>query len=58
MKTPEFKTLLKKAARSAKREAHRKNLPFAISENGKVKLIYPDKKVKILQKSSRLKKVS
>lgn len=46
-----FRKLLKGAARSAKRKAARKNLPIAISENGEIKLIYPNKKVKILRRS-------
>jgi hypothetical protein len=44
-----FKNLLAKAALSARRKAARKNLPVAISENGEIKLIYPDKKVKIVR---------
>lgn len=43
------KNLLAKATRSARLKAARKNLPIAISENGQIKLIYPDKKVKILR---------
>jgi hypothetical protein len=44
-----FKNLLAKATRSARLKATRKNLPVAISENGEIKLIYPDKKVKIIR---------
>ncbi len=43
-----FRNLLKRAAGSAKRKATRKKLPIAISENGEIKLIYPDKSVKIV----------
>lgn len=53
-----FKKLLTKAAKSAKTKASRKKLPIAISENGEIKLIYPDKKVKILGKKTRFKKAS
>lgn len=53
-----FKKLLTKAAKSAKTKASRKNLPIAISENGEIKLIYPDKKVKVLGKKTRFKKAS
>ncbi|MBI4931832.1 MAG: hypothetical protein HY841_13805 [Bacteroidetes bacterium] len=53
-----FKKLLKGAAKSARRKASRKNLPIAISENGEVKLIYPNKKVKVLRRSRQYKKAS
>ena len=53
-----FKKLLTTAAKSAKRKASRKKLPIAISENGEIKLIYPDKKVVVLRKKARFKKAS
>ena len=53
-----FKNLLKRAAKFARQKASRKKLPFAISENGEVKLIYPDKRVKIVDKPRPHKKVS
>ena len=53
-----FLKLLKEAGKSAIQKASRKKLPVAISENGEVKLIYPDKKVKILQRLKRNKKAS
>lgn len=53
-----FLKLLKEAGKSARKKASRKKLPVAISENGEVKLIYPDKKVKILQRLKRNKKAS
>jgi hypothetical protein len=42
-KEDSFKALLKKAAKSARTKAARKKLPVAVSENGQVVLIYPDK---------------
>ena len=53
-----FKKLLTSAAKSARRKASRKKLPIAISENGEIKLIYPDNKVKILGKKTLFKKAS
>lgn len=53
-----FKKLLRGAAKSARQKASRKKLPFAISENGEVKLIYPDKKEKVLHRSRQHKKAS
>ena len=53
-----FKKLLKGASKSARRKASRKNLPIAISENGELKLIYPNKKIKILRRSHQYKKAS
>ena len=53
-----FKKLLTTAAKSAKRKASRKKLPIAISENGDIKLIYPDNKVKVLSKKAHPKKAS
>ena len=53
-----FKKLLKGAAKSARRKAARKNLPVAISENGELKLVYPNKKVKVLRRSHQYKKAS
>ena len=53
-----FKSLLKKAALSAQRRASRKKLPFAISENGEVKLIYPDKTVRVIHKARTRKKAA
>lgn len=50
--------LLPLAAKSAQRKASRKKLPIAISENGEVKLIYPDKKVKVVHRTHRHKKAS
>ncbi|MBS4029138.1 MAG: hypothetical protein KGZ58_10965 [Ignavibacteriales bacterium] len=48
-----FKILLKRAAASAKRKAVRKRLPVVISEDGEVKLVYPDKKVKVLHRTQQ-----
>ena len=53
-----LKSLLKRAAKSARQKASRKKLPFAISENGEVKLIYPDKRVKIVGKPRPHRKAS
>lgn len=53
-----FQLLLKGAAKAARRKASRNKLPVAISENGEVKLIYPDKKEKVLRKSRKHKKAS
>lgn len=53
-----FQNLLTRAAKSAKRKATRKKLPIAISENGEVKLIYPNNKEEILHRSNRHKKAS
>lgn len=53
-----FQNLLTRAAKSAKRKATRNNLPIAISENGEVKLVYPDKKIKIVHRSLRNKKAA
>jgi len=53
-----LKNLLKGAALSAKRKAKRKKLPIAISENGEVLLVYPNKKVKIVHKLSERKKAN
>ena len=50
-KVDNFKTLLKKAAISAKRKSFRNNLPYAIIENKEVILVYPDgTKKKIITK--------
>ena len=51
-----FKDLLKRAAKSARQKAGRNMLPYAISENGNVKLIYPDKSEKIVHKHRSHKK--
>ncbi len=56
-KKPSLKVLLSKAARSARLKASRKNLPIAISENGEIKLLYPDNKIRILHRKKH-KKVS
>ena len=56
--TKKLQTLLKRAAKSARRKASQKKLPVAISENGEVKLIYPNKRVKVLHKLRRHKKAS
>ena len=56
--TTSFKTLLKNAAISTKRKAARKKQPVAISENGNVILIYPDKKRKIVYTSPKGRKAS
>jgi hypothetical protein len=53
-----FKKLLKGAGKSARQKASRKKLPIAVSENGEVKLIYPDKRVKVLRKSRNYKKAA
>ena len=52
-----FLKLLKQAAKSARQKASRKKLPIAISENGEVKLIYPDNSEKVLHKLKQRKKV-
>ncbi len=49
-KTEAFQKILTSAAISAKKKAFKQKLPFAISENGEVKLVYPDNKVKVLSK--------
>lgn len=54
----EFINLLNGAGKSARRKASRKKLPVAVSENGEVKLIYPDKRVKVLRKTRNYKKAS
>jgi hypothetical protein len=48
--------LLKSATKSVERKARRKKVPIAISEDGIVKIIYPDKSIKILSRSVRKKK--
>ncbi len=53
-----FRRLLNGAAKSARRKAARKKLPVAISENGEIKLIFPDKKIRIIRKSRHRKKIS
>jgi hypothetical protein len=53
-----FKSLLKKAAVSIKREAARKHQPVAISRNGKVLLVYPDKKEKVITAPVKRRKAS
>lgn len=53
-----FKRLLKGAAKSARRKASRKKLPIAISENGEIKLVYPDKRIKVVRKLRSYKKAS
>jgi hypothetical protein len=55
-KETSFKTLLKNAAVAAKRAAARKKQPYAISENGKVLLVYPDKRQKVVYPPVRKKK--
>jgi len=52
-KKPSFKVLLSKAAGSARRKASRKKLPIAISENGEIKLVYPDNKIKVLHRNHK-----
>jgi hypothetical protein len=54
-KKPSLKALLSKASGAARRKASRKNLPIAISENGEIKLIYPDNKVRVLHKKKHKK---
>jgi hypothetical protein len=56
--TQKLQTLLNKAGKSARRKASRKKLPIAISENGEIKLIYPDKKVKVIRKAQKHRKAS
>lgn len=55
---PDLIKLLKKAALSARRKASKNNLPIAISENGQVKLIYPDNSEKVIHQSPKRKKAS
>lgn len=52
-----LKHLLVKAARSARIKAARKKQPIAVSENGEIKLLYPNNKEKVIYKS-RHKKAS
>ena len=47
--------LLKSASKSVVRKARRKKLPIAISEDGIVKIIYPDKSIRIISKPVRKK---
>jgi hypothetical protein len=56
-KKSSFKVLLSKAARSARLKASRKKLPIAISEDGEIKLVYPNNKVRVLH-GKKHKKVS
>ena len=53
-----LQNLLSRAAKSAQRKATRKKLPIAISENGEVKLVYPNKEVKVLHRTHQHKKAS
>lgn len=53
-----LRNLLTRAGKSAQRKATRKKLPIAISENGEVKLVYPDKKVKVIHRSPRNRKAA
>jgi len=53
-----FKKLLKSAAKSARQKASRKKLPVAVSENGEIKLIYPNNTVKIIRKKRTQKKAA
>ncbi len=48
-----FQNLLTRAGVSAKRKASRKKLPVPISENGEVKLVYPNKKIKVLHRAKQ-----
>jgi hypothetical protein len=57
-KTKSLKVLLEGASRSARLKAYRKNQPIAISEDGEVKLIYPDKKVRVIHKAAKVKAAS
>lgn len=54
-KSDSFSTLLKSASESVKRTAHRKKVPIAISQDGCIKLIYPDKRIIIISKPPRSK---
>ena len=51
-KLEKFQNILNSAALSARKKAFKKNLPIAISEKGWVKLIYPDKRVKVISKKA------
>lgn len=51
-KLEKFQNILNSAALSARKKAFKKNLPVAISEEGQVKLIYPNKRIKILSKKA------
>jgi hypothetical protein len=56
MKKPaSFPDLLQSASKSVKKIAQRNGRPIAISEDGQVKIISPDKKVQRVRKSSRKK---
>ena len=55
-KKQSFKTLLKKAAVLIKRAAARKKQPYAISKNGEVILVYPDKSQKVVYPPTKRKK--
>ncbi len=48
--------LLKSASQSVERKARRKKIPIAISENGIVKIIYPDKSVRIISRPNKASK--
>jgi hypothetical protein len=50
-----FKTLLKGAAKSAQRKAARKGIPYAISINGKIEIIYPEKSIKTRKRKHKVK---
>ena len=54
-KSGSFQELLESASESVKRTAHRKKIPIAISEDGCIKIIFPDKKIKIVSRTSRRK---
>lgn len=54
-KSESFSDLLKSASESVKRAAHRKKIPIAISEDGCIKIIYPDERIKVVAKTSRRK---
>jgi len=48
----DFQKYLDKATNSVRRSAARRKQPYAVSVNGVVKLIYPDKHEEIFDKSS------
>ncbi|HMH31868.1 MAG TPA: hypothetical protein VK543_02500 [Puia sp.] len=50
-----FKTLLKDAAKAAQRKAARKGIPYAISVNGKIEIIRPEKSAKARKRKHKVK---
>jgi hypothetical protein len=51
-KEADFQKYLDKATKSVRRSAARKKRPYAVSVDGVVKLIYPDKSEEVVEKVS------